>query len=401
MMSNAQSMHSQLPDLLLNPAELKTLLTPALACYPEIVDLNIKTILGLLNGDARRWQPHVKTSKMQRVMRQMCARGVVQFKCATTLELLHACRAGAKEVLMAYPSTVNRARRICEIASEFQKVRICATVENAGQVAMWKGSRIGLFIDINPGMNRTGIDQEAIDEIVGVASAIHDAELEFAGLHYYDGHHRQSDLEMRRTSAYAGYDKLMIVIEALERVAMPVPILITSGTPALPCSLTFPRFQGAEFLHRVSPGTIVFNDATSLAQLPAEWDFRIAAVVVASVVSHPSPGMITCDAGHKAVSSDAGFPNCVVLGHPELEPQIPSEEHLPIRVPEGASTPKIGEILYLVPKHVCTTVHNFDSALLVRGGKVAEVAPVEARGRELFLTANPDAYYASSRNAHE
>jgi len=378
-------MHRQLPDLVLDPAEFETLLTPVLACYPQMVDSNIHTILRLLGGNAARWQPHIKTTKMQLMMRQLCGRGVVQFKCATTLELLNACQAGAKEVLIAYPSTANRAKRIREIVREFPEVRICATVENAEQIEAWRGSSIALFIDINPGMDRTGIDQRAIEEIVAIASSIRRAGIEFAGLHYYDGHHREVDLKLRTVTAHAGYEQLMRIIDGLEKAAIPVPVLITSGTPSLPCSLSFPGFQNGSFLHRVSPGTIVFNDVVSLTQLPEEWDFRFAAVVVASVVSHPTPGVITCDAGHKAVSSDAGFPNCIVLGHPELEPQQPSEEHLPIRVPEGTAAPRIGDILYLVPKHICTTVHNFDSALLVRGGKVAEVINVEARGREMYV----------------
>src|SRR5262249_15736101 len=107
-----------------------------------------------------------------------------------------------------------------------------------------------------------------------------------------------------------------------------------------------------------------------------------AAVVMTRVVSHPAPGMITCDAGHKTVSADAGVPTCVVLGHPELEPLKPSEEHLPMRVAEGAAVPPIGELLYLAPQHICPTVNNFDHAVIVSGGKLIAVEPVSARGRQ-------------------
>jgi len=92
--------------------------------------------------------------------------------------------------------------------------------------------------------------------------------------------------------------------------------------------------------------------------------------------------MITCDAGHKTVSADAGIPTCVVLGHPELEPLTPSEEHLPMRVADGAAVPAIGELLYLIPRHVCPTVNNFDDAVIVSGRKLIRVETVTARGRE-------------------
>jgi D-serine deaminase-like pyridoxal phosphate-dependent protein len=158
--------------------------------------------------------------------------------------------------------------------------------------------------------------------------------------------------------------------------------IITAGTPSFPCSVSYPEFHKAEFIHRVSPGTVIYCDASSLAQLPDEYGYRPAALVLSRVVSHPRDGVITCDAGHKTVSADAGIPTCVVMGHPEVEPLAPSEEHLPMRVAAGAKPPEIGEVLYLVPRHVCPTVNNFDHALIVSDSQVDRVERVTARGRE-------------------
>ncbi len=105
-------------------------------------------------------------------------------------------------------------------------------------------------------------------------------------------------------------------------------------------------------------------------------------MIMTRVVSHPAPGMITCDAGHKTVSADAGVPTCVVLGHPALEPLSPSEEHLPMRVAASAPVPAIGDLLYLVPRHICPSVNNFDDALIISGGNLIAVEPVSSRGRE-------------------
>jgi D-serine deaminase-like pyridoxal phosphate-dependent protein len=103
------------------------------------------------------------------------------------------------------------------------------------------------------------------------------------------------------------------------------------------------------------------------------------------VVSHPRAGIVTCDAGHKAVSADAGVPTCIVVRHPELTPLSPSEEHLPIAVKEDAAGPLVGEALYLLPRHVCPTVNNFNDALVVRNGAIESVEKVSARGREAPL----------------
>ena len=82
-----------------------------------------------------------------------------------------------------------------------------------------------------------------------------------------------------------------------------VPEVNTAGTPTFPAALAYPAFRNANFVHRVSPGTIVYSDATTLAQLPNAYGYRPAVLVVARVVSHPRPGIVTCDAGHKAVIS--------------------------------------------------------------------------------------------------
>jgi D-serine deaminase-like pyridoxal phosphate-dependent protein len=365
--------------------DIEDVLTPALVVYPEIIAANIAATLLLLNGDGDRWRAHIKTSKLAYTLRMMVERGVRNFKCATTLELLVACRSGAGDVILAYPVMGANARRVREIAKEFADVRISVLVENEEQLRQWRGSAVSVFLDINPGMNRTGIEQADTEKIVSLVRAVGAAGLEFRGLHYYDGQYGSVDGRERTTAAHAGYDRLLKVVSEIRRSGLSVPEVITAGTPTFPCSLAYEGFQRGEFIHRVSPGTIVYNDASSLAQLSAEYGYAPAVLVLTRVVSRPHDGIITCDAGHKTVSADAGFPTCLVVGHPELTPLGPSEEHLPMAVQAGKSGPQVGDILYLLPRHICPTVNNFDSALLVRRGQIESVEKVTARGREAPL----------------
>src|SRR4051794_37809604 len=177
------------------------LLTPALAIYPACVDANVTNTIRLLGGDPKRWRPHVKTAKLQFVMRRLVSAGVMTCKASTTLELMTACAAGFEDVLLAYPVVGANARRVLEIAEANRGVAISTLVKNAPQAAQWRETPLGLFIDLNTGMNRTGIEQEHIDEVVNLARA---AGSKFRGLHYYDGHLHQSDLAERRTAAHAG-----------------------------------------------------------------------------------------------------------------------------------------------------------------------------------------------------
>ncbi|HKG23940.1 MAG TPA: D-TA family PLP-dependent enzyme [Blastocatellia bacterium] len=366
---------------------IETVLTPALAIYPEIVDANIDITIRLL-GDANRWRPHVKTAKLAFVMRRFVRHGLKSFKCSTTLELSTVCEAGASDVLVAYPAVGAAARRIRELAERFDGVCVSALAESTAQVAAWRGSKVGLFVDVNPGMNRTGVEQDRVDTIIEVAHSIESSGVTFRGLHYYDGHLSKYDLADREPVAHRGYDRLMKIVSALDQAGLPVGEVITAGTPAFPCTLSYAPFAGAPFTHRASPGTIVYNDCASLAQLPPEYGYRPAALVVSTVVSHPSDRLFTCDAGHKTVSADAGVPTCAILGRGDLLPLKPSEEHLPVEAFAGGALPSLGGALYLVPKHICPTVNNFDHALIIENNRIVGVERVTARGREAPVPAS-------------
>jgi D-serine deaminase-like pyridoxal phosphate-dependent protein len=335
----------------------------------------------LLGGDANRWRPHLKTAKLGFIMRRLASQGIVNAKCSTTVELAAACEAGMNDVLLAYAVVGANARRVLELAEKYPHVRISVLVESVEQVAAWAGSRVGIFVDVNPGMDRTGISQDGIAAILDVVRA---AGSQFRGLHYYDGHMSAASLQEREKLAHKGYDRLMEIAGAVETAGFPIEEVITSGTPAFFCAATYLPFQTGKFVHRASPGTVIYSDATSIKQLPAEWGYQPAALVVSTVVSHPKPNVVTCDAGHKSVSADAGVPTCAVDGRADLIPLKPSEEHLPIEV-SGGAIPAIGELLYLIPRHVCPTVNNFDDAVIVENGRMVAVEHVTARGHELPL----------------
>jgi D-serine deaminase-like pyridoxal phosphate-dependent protein len=361
------------PYTLKDPSRI---LTPALLVYPEIVEANIQATLKLTGNDPNRWRPHIKTAKIAAVIRQLIDGGIRNFKCSTTLELLTACEAGAEDVLLAFPVTGANAARTLAIASRFPGTTVSVLVESKAQAATWSGTGIGVFIDINSGMNRTGIGQERADDIRELAQQLGGT---FRGLHYYDGHVSGED-------AHTGYDRLIEIIKTLADEGVAPQEVITSGTPAAPFALTHNGLGQGPFVHRISPGTVVYSDMTSMKQLPG-LGYMPAALVLATVISHPAPGMFTCDAGHKSVSADAGVPTCEVVGRSDLKPMKPSEEHLPIDASATGQVPAIGSHVYLIPRHVCPTVNNFDQALMVVGGEVRNIERVTARGHEGLLVA--------------
>ena len=387
-MFSGQAAVSELPAESKYQFDAEAVLTPALIIYSDIVESNIRNTIRLLGGDTNRWRPHVKTAKLAMTMKLMMQQGVKQFKCATSLELLSLCECGAEDVLLAYTALGPNAARVREIASRHPKVAISALIENAEDLRAWRGSRVGLFLDMNSGMDRTGMPLAGIEKVVRVITSIEECGIPFRGLHCYEGHLAGLELPERIGRAHAIYDQLLGLAKELKNRGIAVPELVTSGTPTFPCALQYPTWPSCGFLWRVSPGTVVYCDSSSLAQLPPDSGYSPAAVVLTRVISKPSANSITCDAGHKTLSVDRGVPNCVVSGHPEAQPLGPSEEHLPININilAGGSVPALGEVLYLIPRHVCPTVNNFDHALIATEGRIVDIQRVTARGREVPLT---------------
>ena len=104
---------------------LDDVMTPALVIYPDIITSNIERTVHLLGGDAARWRVHVKTSKLGYTLRLLVERGVRNFKCATTLELLAACQCGAS-AFPFWPRTRNRSASGRAAAWEFFSISIRA-----------------------------------------------------------------------------------------------------------------------------------------------------------------------------------------------------------------------------------------------------------------------------------
>lgn len=367
------------------PASLRrVLLSPALVVDLERVRHNVGRVIRALGDDPGRWRPHVKTVKVAPVAVELLRAGVRAFKCATTreaaclLEVLE--REGlAGDVLLAHPLAGPNLERLAEIAAAHRSCRVSVLSEDP----MGCGSipeALGVFVDVNPGMNRTGLALERRDDIV---SAARGAGERFRGIHFYEGHLHDLDPETRRRRAFACYDGLVTLVGALRAAGVEVPEVVTSGTPTFRCALEHGRLSRLDGVtHRVSPGTVLYHDLRSERENP-DLGLLPAALLFCRVVSRPAPDVATTDAGSKSLAAESGDPCAEALGWPGLVALPPSEEHLPFRATDGRVPPRGTELL-LVPRHVCPTVNLAEQAVLLDAGRFAGVADVEARAHEVL-----------------
>jgi len=368
------------------PADLvDRAISPALVVYLDRVRENLRRVIVHAGGSADRWRPHIKTTKIPEIFLELMRAGVRHFKCATTREAQHLLHAVDQEgirgadLLLAYPLVGPSLRRLAQLARVHTNTRVSVLCEDPAAVATIP-SEVSLFVDVNSGMNRTGVPIEDETSILEIARA---AGERFRGIHFYDGHIHGDDAVVRRDMAFGAYDRLLGLLGRLDREGLVAGEVITSGTPSFLYALAYEPFGEIDgTIHRVSPGTVVFHDLRSEQEIE-DLDLLPAAVVLARVVSHPAADIVTCDAGSKSIAAEAGNPCAFVLGHPELEALTPSEEHLPLRVHEGVR-PERGSTLLLVPMHVCPTVNLAEEALLIDEGRLVGVVPVRARAHDLL-----------------
>ena len=374
-----------LADYALPASITKRLFSPALVVFLDHVRANVQQMLEYLGGEPTRWRPHVKTTKTPVIWRELVNAGVRHFKCATPREaewlvklLLEMAVEGA-DVLVAYPLLSPNIDKIERLAKAHPGVRLSVLSEAPAHAASVPAD-LGVFIDINPHMNRTGIPMADRAGIEAVARA---AGSRFRGLHFYDGHVRDDEAAVRQEPCWELYRELLSIEASLRKAGIVGGELITSSTPAFPYALSFDGFKELDnAVHRISPGTVVFHDMFT-DDLMEDVELRRAALLFTRVISHPTADVATCDAGSKSLAAEAGDAAAYVLGHPGLVAQSPSEERLPLRVVDGDLPPRGTELL-LVPRHVCPTVNLAETLLLVERDQQARVVEVAARAHDLL-----------------
>lgn len=412
-------------DFGLEKAWIETLMSPALIINEAHVRHNVETMIKKVGG-ADRWRPHLKTTKMKWVWKILLEAGVRNFKVATTkeaevmIQLVNEMKSfkDTVDVLVAYPlvgPNLGALVRVSQTPGARQvKLSVLVECEEALDEAEYLkdlkdlNCGIGVFIDINPGMDRTGhpIGEPNEDGSLtvqgyqGFLKLIERARSMglFRGVHYYEGHISEclagsgitegefkAKLKARKERCFKNYEELRKILcacfmtyiqshgmtnEFVEFMSgntdvVLVPEVITSGTPGFTHALEYDlvndlwkkimeasaiipglnvKPENLIGVHRVSPGTVVFHDWRGERQNPG-LGLKPAAVIMARVVSNPREGVVTLDCGSKSIAAEAGDPAGYVIGYPELAAMSCSEEHLPCSiVKEEFRMPTGGEV---------------------------------------------------------
>lgn len=338
--------------------------SPALLVFPDRVKANIQTAIKMI-GDINRLRPHVKTHKCAEVAKLMMDAGIYKFKAATIAEAEMLGMQKAKDVLLAYQPIGPKLKRFIQLIKKYPETSFSCLTDNIQSATEQskaftdKGLTVSIYLDLNVGMNRTGIapGDDAL-ELYRFCSAA--SGMKIKGLHAYDGHIRNADFTEKKKTCDEAFANVELLSERIVLEGLTKPIIIAGGSPAFSVHCKREEME-------CSPGTFIYWDHGYSILCP-EQDFIPAAVLITRVISLPENGKVSTDLGHKSVAAENDMSKRIFFPEFEnLNAVGQSEEHLVLENKTG-HTIRQGDLLYGIPVHICPTVALYDRVLIVENG---------------------------------
>jgi D-serine deaminase-like pyridoxal phosphate-dependent protein len=350
--------------------------------FEDCIAENVATmseLLANLNFGLKDLCPHVKTHKSARVTRYLLDQGVSFFKSSLNeIDMLVEC--GVRRIFVAYPLLDADAVKIARHIKEHPEIRFYVQMARSEHVAILeKVSREfnvqwHYYIDVNIGMNRTGLAAEHALDFYQFLKA--EPSFVFAGLHAYDGHIHQKAVSDRRRASTASMQRLQKTVNQFLEQGVIVPHCIIAGTPGFLPDAEYWSTHAVETEILLSPGTWIYFDSVSDEMMPNI--FRYAALILAQVIDKPTPTTATLNCGHKRWAIDQGTVD--VFSIPGMKVVATSEEHTVVTAPTAGQL-NIGDYVFFAPRHVCSTVNLWEYSVVIDKNGDIEKSPVNGRNR--------------------
>jgi D-serine deaminase-like pyridoxal phosphate-dependent protein len=345
--------------------------TPAVVIDMDRVERNIARIQTACDAAGVANRPHIKTHKSPLLARLQVAAGARGITCQKLGEAEVMAEAGLDDILISYNLLgEEKMQRLGALLAE-RPLRLTVSADNpvvlAGltQAAARAGRPVPVVIECDTGRKRAGVETPA--EAVALAAEVKaQPGLHFAGLLLYPTEDGWPAAQRFLDAARAG----------LQSHGLSPEIVSTGGTPNLK---NLGKLAGGTE-HRF--GTYIYNDRMQVAAGVASWD-DCALTVYSTVVSRAAPDRGILDAGSKTLTSDTGGleGHGLILEHPEARIARFAEEHGFLDLSRSNTRPAVGDVVRIVPNHVCVVVNMVDEVVMVRGDEILGTLPVAARGR--------------------
>jgi D-serine deaminase-like pyridoxal phosphate-dependent protein len=354
--------------------------TPAILIDADAVRRNIERMAKYAREHNLRLRPHTKTHKSALLGKMQVEAGAAGLTVAKAGEA-EVMATATDDLLVAYPAADPRRCATLAMLARGRTVRVAvdspAAADTLSGAAGAAGSTIGVLIDLDVGLHRTGVQTPG--EALALARHVSRRPgLRLDGIVFYPGHvggppAAQED-KLRTVDA-----KLAQTIDLWADNGFQAQIVSGGSTPTAFQSHLVTRMT------EMRPGTYVYHDMNGLRGGYASLD-DCAARVVATVVSTAVPGQFVVDAGSKTLTTDRCGPapdsgHGLVVEYPRAKIAKLTEEHGQVDATACERLPKVGERVTIVPNHICPCINLQDQVWWREDGEPPRAIPVDARGK--------------------
>jgi len=343
--------------------------TPALVLDINTLKANMAAMSHILEKSSLKLRPHYKSHKCASLAKMQIENGAIGMTCAKLSEAEDLCDSGIEDVLIANQVVDPvKVRRLADLANNCRLTVCVDNIENItalSSAAKNCGSTIYCLVEYDIGMQRCGVTKK--EEVLALAKHISSCDnLVFDGLQAYAGHISHiEDINTRKRMTAENYDKIKELISYLNENDIEVKTVSGGSTG----TAEIKAFEG--LYTELQAGSFLFMDATYRSlSLP----FKNALFILTTVVSQRE-GLTVVDAGVKTCGTDQGMPVPYNGCASEI---VASEEHFQIH--NYTETCAVGEKMFLIPAHCCSTINLHDKIYLVDGDTVVDRISITAKG---------------------
>ncbi|QOZ38154.1 D-TA family PLP-dependent enzyme [Bradyrhizobium sp. CCBAU 53421] len=343
--------------------------TPCAVIDMDRVERNIARIQKACDEAGVANRPHIKTHKNPMLAQLQIKAGAKGITCQKLGEAEIMADSGIDDILISYNLLGDE--KMARLGALQGKANITVAADNSVVVgdlpkaAAASGRPLSVVVECDTGRKRAGVETPA--EAIALAREIAGSKgLSFAGFMLYP-------TETGWADAQKFYDEALAGVRAH---GLDATIVSTGGTPNL---VNLGKLKGGTE-HRF--GTYIYNDRMQVAAGVATWD-DCALHIYSTVVSRAGPERGILDAGSKTLTSDTGGleGHGLILEHPEAKIARFAEEHGFLDLSRSNTRPNVGDVVRIVPNHVCVVVNMMDEVVMVRGDEIIGALPVTARGK--------------------